>query len=270
MTCFKAVFSCILVATSASAWAQNPETGATKFVQTTVQFSTSTYEYREPGLMKISGNMSGVLLGVEYRPQNAGLFFAVGAEYFTGTPTYDGALMSGRPISHDSDHYYYNLQAVAGRTYPLARMTNLQTSAGVARRYLQDKGQSRHAYEREQTYLYLPINVELHLKMPHNITLIPGVEYDYFLHGTNKSHLSDVAAGAPDLEFTQDSGSGAKLYIAMKLDTSVKWRFEIYHRMWAVDRSSSVTLTDGQGKSATFVEPYNETSQTGVSAGAIF
>ncbi len=232
--------------------------------------SMSTYEYKEPGLMKVSGTMIGLQGAGLYRPQDDGLFLSAGIDYFFGSPTYDGSLMDGRPESHSTSDYFYTIQASGGYTIPVTPEALLDVSGGLARRYLNDKGDGRGSYEREQSYIYLPIILQGRYAISSDMSAAVGFERDVFIRGRNTTHLSDVAEGAPDLHFSQSSGSGLKLFAAFNgTINTLPVRFEVYHRTWNVDQSDMVAFNAGD-RVLYFVEPKNETSQTGASAGIRF
>jgi hypothetical protein len=247
-----------------------PEQSKISPLTTTAQLTTSNYEYKEPGIMKLGGRMDGLLLGFNYRPLSSDTFFQTNLEFYTGTLTYTGALMDGTPLTQDSKDHYYTLQVMGGGTLTAQPGFLFDLMGGLGYRYLNENGASSHSYEREQTYTYLPLQAQGRILLSPTLSVLGGVEFDYLLQGKNTSHLSDVNPNAPDLEFTQDSGTGTRLFVGMtSLVNTLPVHAEIYYRTWAIDRSSKVAIQADNG-TYYFVEPENKTTQTGISAGMVF
>ena len=77
------------------------------------------------------------------------------------------------------------------------------------------------AYEREVEYLYTPIGIKTICSLSDNWTWGISAEYDLFLGGEVKSHLSDLFGGLNDPEVDQDFGDGYGLRVSLYFDLAL-------------------------------------------------
>jgi len=94
-------------------------------------------------------------------------------------------------------------------------------------------------------------------------------EYDLFLGGTVKSHLSDVYSGWNDPEVDQDALDGYGLRFSVHFTRTFEERghslsFEPYIRYWDIDESDTETLTENGSPIGYVLEPENETLSYGI------
>jgi hypothetical protein len=239
------------------------------------KFILANYKYEEPKLMSISGTLTGIDIGFKKYVVDK-KYYSVGLEYLSGRPTYDGATINLTdsttvPIEHKNDHYFYTLSAAYGKELPLYDFTtSLDISAGLAYRYLNDKGQSATSYEREQTYVYLPVAGAWNKELRNDLTLRLGAEIDVFVSGKNTSHASAVDSRLPTMTFNQNSGGGSKFSLAVNQKTSsFDLTYEVFQRNWSI-AESSVEIFEYESQTWRFVEPKNTTSILGLGLGAVF
>ena len=95
-----------------------------------------------------------------------------------------------------------------------------------------------------------------------------SAEYDLFLAGKVKSHLSDVHPSLNDPENDQDFGEGYGIKVSLKIDKKFSRDYglsiEPYITYWDIDKSDTSTLTfDGIPIGYGF-EPANETIAYGL------
>jgi hypothetical protein len=132
-------------------------------------------------------------------------------------------------------------------------------------------------YTREQTYLYLPIGVDLDPVSVASWAFGFTAEFDVLLRGFNHSSTEQ---GDIDAQLEQDSGYG--VHLATRFSRSLKtpagqpvrrFSLEPFFDYWNIDRSNSDTnegfgVVDGRTVfvQATYVEPANDTTVFGVAA----
>ena len=242
-----------------------------------VRLITADYKYEEPGLMQIAGRMNG--LSMDYRvPTYLGSsFLLMGGQYLTGTTYYDGTYqISGeRTPTFEERDYNYSLKLGYGTRVVTAGQSIIDVSASFARRFHVNEGIH---YDREQTYIYLPLELVMVFPVGTKSTIKFGVEQDVFLSGKNTTKVSQYY-DENDRVYRQDSGSGSKF--SLGYETSALGPVilaQVYVRRWDVADSSKVLAsrkTDGaillyNGRPARYYEPENNTKTVGFSLGSRF
>jgi hypothetical protein len=216
---------------------------AKTFDQPVVYWGLNYYSYTEDyagidPLMELKTNIPTIILG--YRDETAirsnntsndKLSFYVEGSY--GNVTYSQYTGTG---GHTHDYYMFQTEGV----YSLPK----SFYAGLGYRYhydeLSDAGPG--GYDREQTFLYVPLGYILNNTNGSSLKL----QYNYLIEGVNNS---DASVNNPKLRFTQDSGYG--------LDVSYIFpnkEYEIFAKYWDIDDSDF-----DQG----YLEPHNITWEIG-------
>jgi hypothetical protein len=217
----------------------------------------SSFNYEEPGVMELDGTMYGIM-GTYMHPIEDGLGFTLSLRYVFGSDMdYTGATWGGTPVTTKADDYVVELRGL---------LSSRNLFAGIGYRYWNDKAKGTGAYEREILYWYAPFGIEVSGPLSENwVGRVKG-EYDFFISGTVKSHLSDVAAGANDPENDQDTGYGFRFSLEFKrqLRNLYALSIEPFFIYWDIDESDWALLTL-YGVPVTYVyEPENETRNYGV------
>lgn len=190
----------------------------------------------------------------------------------------------------------YNVEARAtfGYDIPVSEQLVFTPYAGLGYRYLYNQfsdtpaktigGLSYYSgYDRESTYVYLPLGVETELRMDHGWALMLTGEFDYLLDGTQVSHLEDMhdsagnTSGLDKLENDQRDGIGWRASLKLTKETPrFDWFNEIFVRYWHIDDSEFQFITVGGGLlcegnlCSGGIEPDNKTWEVGMSMGAKF
>jgi hypothetical protein len=230
-----------------------------------------SFKYEEPGLMEETGVFYGVVLGYTHHslvpasPEESPVLGRAGAMYRVegrlayGEVDYDGQYQDGTPLTiEDVDDRSLEIRSLFGADV-LGGNTLNTIYAGIGYRYLNDD-LSVHpgGYERESNYVYLPIGYMFDSTCKAGWSFGFNVEYDIFLWGNQRSHLSDV--GLRDVDNRQESGYGyrASVKIQYKHKRGILV-IEPFFRYWDIDDSEVENRSWGS-----VWEPANETMEWGL------
>lgn len=237
------------------------------------------YKYTEDA-MTTKGPLFGVEVNTFYRPKESAVFYGLTSSYKTGDHKYDGQISNAqtnesKPFQEDDKTYIFTNHITVGKSFDLNDYDQyvFTLQGGLAHRYLNNQGNSIYSYEREQTYWYAPVIVELSRPLSDTLTIKAGIELDLFISGKNITHPSISNADSGNMEFNQKSGGGSKLQFSLAHEIqNLTMLYQLYHESWDINASTSVDTgeTDINGERIYYVEPENETSVTGLSIGAIF
>ncbi|MCV2402251.1 hypothetical protein OFY17_05045 [Marinomonas sp. C2222] len=122
-------------------------------------------------------------------------------------------------------------------------------------------------YERDQTYIYMPIGLEFQPKQIDRRWGLSGrIEYDLFLSGTNHSYLGEIS-GYDDITLHQNSGYGYRVSLGLTRHfQNASVSVEPFYRYWYLD-DSMVTY---DSKNEPRIEPYNNSKELGISFSVTF
>jgi hypothetical protein len=214
--------------------------------------------YEEPGLMSEEGLLAGVWVG--YGVDFAGAWFGrVAGSWVAGELEYRTDPGYPLELSTRTPNNILDLRLELGRrmqlwTYPLGPYV------GAGYRLLVDDIpdiREYQGYRREQTYLYVPIGVEVGVLDHAPWAAALRLEYDLFVEGQNRSDGDSLR---------QDSGFGLRAVLAASYGREFLWfrhvRMEPFAQYWEVARSN----VSRQG----FLEPENHSTMVGLSVGAGF
>lgn len=232
----------------------------TQFV---VGLQTATFKYTEPGLMTDTSQLNGVRLGL-YTPGNSNFIVGGEIEYLTGTAAYDGAYQDGRKLKTSGTNSIATVRGLLGVEFETSESSLLTTFGGLGVRQLANKYDGPGTYRREIGYTYLPLGLTWKTQMTERLSAGITAEYDLFVSGTVKTHLSDVDSKLPDIENKQSSGSGYR--ISANLDYQLSdytIGVQPFYHVWNVADSDKFYATDGKNRYA-FYEPKNETTMVGL------
>jgi len=246
------------------------------------------YTYREPGLMRMKNPMYGLYGVLAHRFREHVAWGDWKRNYMMlNMVKVDGRLAYGQ-LDYESEgsgtddgrpNYVTELRAIAGCDLPVMDKVRITPYFGFGFRYLLDDGGGRlsttnsKSYDRESHYWYMPMGVESLIQLDDHWSIEWSAEYDHFIKGLQKSHIGDVGqynyyySGYPDVEKTQDSGSGARgsiraIYQHPRLDIMI----EPYVRYWTIDRSDPAIVTH-KGETISWIEPKNNTTEYGLKFG---
>jgi hypothetical protein len=231
-----------------------------------------SFEYEEPGYMKEEGIFYGVALSATYRgwvpnsskqalSDNKMMVRGEGRFAF-GQVDYDGGIQNietGEVYQYsndDQDDFVLEGRILLGPEWLSSDILST-LYAGIGYRYLNDDSSSSnpYSYERESNYYYVPIGFEIDTSLKSGWSLAGGIEYDYFLWGLQRSHISPTI-----FENDQNSGYGYRASIKLqKKSKDVNFVIEPFFRYWDIDDSEIEYNIWGAG-----LEPANETTEYGV------
>jgi len=233
-----------------------------------------SFKYEEPAFpgfpgMKEEGIFYGVRFGYTSRswvpaspkesPSNGGAMFRAEGRLAFGQVDYDGALMDGTPLTYDNqDDFVFEGRLLLGGDWMGGNVLNT-LYAGIGYRYLYDDLGSGGlgSYERESNYLYVPLGYQFDSSHKVGWSFGFGAEFDVFIIGEQRSHLSDLDPILPDVDNRQNSGYGyrASLRFQHKSKDAI-FTIEPFFRYWDID--------DSEVEYGVLFEPANETTEIGV------
>ena len=239
------------------------------------------FEYKEPIFsLKDDGLMYGVYGAYTARPpEDDALFSNIVNMYKV-----DGRFAYGK-VDYSSDpsgtmdnitDYTFELRGILGKDYSLDRQTLITPYMGFGFRYLNDDTGGKqtttgaYGYERESRYLYFPAGAALTHQLKDNWLLNLTAEYDIFISGLQKSHLSDVPGGYPDLKNKQNNGFGVQGTLKLtKQEDDINFFVEPFIRYWHIE-DSEISTAVGDTFIVTGLEPENKTTEFGARLGLEF
>jgi len=222
----------------------------------------SNITYTEPDVMQEEGELFGLMGRFIYTDQYVSR--TLEATYASGDMDYDG---SG--TIKDIPDEIFEIRGLVSRDLAYINDYKVSPYVGLGYRYLNDDSSGlvsstgASGYEREQSYLYMPIGVEFQKRTPINGWLLSTkLEYDYFIAGENTTHLSDVD-GNDDIELTQDEGYGHRISISFSKDfrNGMILSIEPFYKYWHI-ADSDIVYDSTRGKY--WVEPDNNSEEFGI------
>lgn len=171
--------------------------------------------------------------------------------------------------SRDGDgQFLAEARVLLGKEFQAANTIKLTPFLGFGYRYLNDENSNKRTttshsdYERESNYWYIPVGVKMNSQINQDWALDVSAEYDIFIEGEQKSHLSDVRSYYPNITNQQNYGYGVRASIDLvKKTDSVGFLVGTYMRWW--DIADSNYMYGGY-------EPENQTIETGLRVGITF
>ncbi|MCL1826138.1 MAG: hypothetical protein FWG26_09430 [Betaproteobacteria bacterium] len=251
---------------------------ATSFAQDTgkthnfnIAPEVSSYEYKEPGLMKISGTMVGFSFeylnngGVGQIKESMPVQLRARLNYMRGELDYEGGYLEPPhdPVKMKAGtNSFVDMVFAGGFESKLGENFSVAPYLGLGYRYLEDSGGIRtnkvdgylvYDYKREQTYYYLPIGADWKMPLGSGWKLAINTELDVLLRGENTSD---------GIDFRQKSGYGTRLSIKVEKNLqSVGIFAEPFYRYWNISASN---VKYG------LHEPKNRTNEYGLRVGVSF
>ncbi len=245
------------------------------------------YSYREEGFMKVDGMMYGVTGEYTHRFRPAYQTRSVADLSETimhptmirldarASGMWDGNYRSeGSGEAVKEQHYAVETRAVAGYDYDFVCGTTVTPYMGLGYRYLLDDNGGRYTstgnwgYDRESTYYYVPMGVEVVKPLSSKWSAQCRAEYDWFLSGQQRSHNEDDPNGnyTQTLVNRQTDGYGARGSLKLfREGESLDFFLEPFVRYWHIE-DSKLNCTD----ETCGIEPNNRTHEYGLRMGVGF
>lgn len=216
--------------------------------------------------MREFGKLYGVSAAYERSYAERRRFARFELDVLGGTITYDGRFQNGTPVKSGATDRYWLLKGAIGWNND-AETFRYAPYIGFALRSLNDRIQGVGGYEREIFQVYVPLGIELRRDLGGGWTGAALGGVDMLLSGSVKSHLSDVAPGAPDVTNRQSSGFGYHFALTATYPMDAfTLLIQPYFQHWRVDDSDIVPISATQG----VMEPMNKSKLFGLRIGAEF
>ncbi|PAF42476.1 hypothetical protein [Helicobacter sp. 11S02596-1] len=245
-----------------------------------IKMGVASYTYKEPDVMSIAGPMAvfGAMGGLKI---NSFIKSDLEVYYATdmGKNIYDGSVVykDGRteplkaPLKAPSKDYYLGGVYRAGLT--ILKGDNGEEYFGIytglGYRYLQNQVQSKAAYLREQSYVYLPFGVRISVPLSKDFVLKANGELRAMIFGNNTSHFRDIGRDN-DLHFIQTSGTGVRLGGGVAFGNKNAFFIQAVFDYWSIAKSDVKPAYVGGKVDGYYVEPENNTIAYGVEIGFAF
>jgi hypothetical protein len=218
----------------------------------------SDYKYEEPGLMQLDGPRIGVVAAYAATTPDR-VYGRIDGRVSYGKLDYRSM---GTGTASNIPDWTAEVRLVAGKDFRAGESVVLSPYIGLGYRYLfndlQGYSTTGHVgYRRYSQYWYAPIGLTMRMRAGDRWVFAPTVEYDAFIGGKQKTMLSDVAPGLPDITNDQDRGRGYRVYLMVE---SRNWAFGPWLHYWSIKDSEIVPIGGGLG----LLEPANKTTEYGL------
>ncbi|MFH1062662.1 MAG: hypothetical protein V1747_07250 [Candidatus Omnitrophota bacterium] len=225
----------------------------------------SQIAYKEPGVMKQSGSMSGIVGSYTFLDE---VMLKLEARLSYGQVDYS-SINTG---SMDSiDDILCEFRALAGCNISPQPECIILPYFGYGYRYLEDDSQGRVTttghlgYKREANYYYSPIGISVIKDIGSGFIMGLSLEYDFFWLGIQKSYLSDAIPARSDLENKQKTGYGYRASLKIeKQQKHLDFVIEPFIRYWKVEQSESADMSDSGIIIGYGYEPKNYSTEYGI------
>ena len=213
------------------------------------------YRYEEPDFMWLRGSRFGVS-GAYTETNEKRVYGRIEARWSYGELDYQGSGTLKRVPDH-----LLETRMLAGRDYPHGSLV-WSPYVGAAFRYLYNDlrgitSTGQIGYRRESLYFYLPLGLTLRMPLGGSWAFAPQLEYNGFVRGVQRTHLSDAGLGFNDVGNQQRQGRG---YRAQLMVEGRRWAFGTWTHYWKIMDSDIQPIGAGLGG----VEPANWTRESGV------
>ncbi len=215
------------------------------------------YQYEEPGVMWLKGDRLGV----------TGAYTLTGSNRAYGRVelrlSYGELDYQGSGTLNNVPDQLFEARLLAGRDYAAGAKLVWSPYLGFGFRYLYNdlRGTTSTGaigYRRDSSYFYVPLGVTLRMQLGSDWTMAPQVEYKGFVHGVQRSYLSDTGIpGLNDVTNQQRHGRGYRVQLMFE---SRRWSFGPWLDYWDIKDSDVQPI--GMGLAG--YEPANWTREAGV------
>ncbi len=222
------------------------------------------YHYEEPNIAQFNGNRGGLVGAYTFPARWNRVFFRVDGRASYGLLKYQGS--GTRNNVPDS---IFETRVVAGLDFFPGSRVSLSPYFGLGYRYLyndsrgytQSGGQTFAGYRRYSNYLYLPLGLTMRIGIEDGWVLVPTVEADVFLQGTQVTKLSDTGLGYIDVTNRQDKGVGHRVSLMFEKNW---WTFGVWTHYWNIKDSDVQFAGVVNGVRVGGFEPANWTRESGI------
>lgn len=243
-----------------------------------IGYGFNYYQYSEPSLMRITGNVHTIFTRLGYLGDTVGFDVNYNTTFNNNTYYY-GSTMSGIPILNvpSKDRFWDSKIRVGSIIDFLSNGSSGLAYVGFGYRYLKNKVLNIGGYTREQIYYYIPIGFYSNSKLVDYFYIRYGFEFKWIVMGINKTHIGEVmpTIDTPILKFNQKNNFGINGHVGFeyKINDYAGFFTQLRVEYLYVKDSNviKVSYTDrGVKQTSYFVEPTNNTIQAGIEAGFTF
>lgn len=228
----------------------------------------SDYKYKEPGFMDNKGNMYGIDIGFNLKPnENQPLFLGLQLALSTGKVDYSS---QGTGSINREDNDKQEARILAGFTQDIY---SPYLGFGYRRLVNDSSGMisttGHKGYKRISQYYYLPVGVGIDVFSNKDIKLKTKLEYDYLIKGKQESDLTSFGMG--NVNNDQKSGYGYRfaLQMATPINKSLNMLIEPFYEYWNIKKSEDQIVATSNNVYRVY-EPKNNTREFGVKIGIGF
>lgn len=218
------------------------------------------FHYRESHFMREDGVQSGVYGSIAILAAQP-WYFQFYMSIVGGDVEYDGGYIGGGSLKGDTSNYIFNFRGIVGYMIDEGGVC-LMPYSGLGYRFLCNSlDDLPGGYKREQTYVYLPLGLDLSLPIFDNQQWTIGLrsEFDWMFSGFNKSGST---------KFTGQDGYGFRFtpYIRYDINDKVGLKLEIFGEYWKIGDSNKKYGRWGGWS----MEPENASNYYGGKFGMVF
>ncbi len=242
------------------------------------------YTYREHIFnLTIDGPMYGGFASYTHRPDpRTELFVPLLTMYrLEGRGAYGKVLYESDPSGQGLERHpdiTFELRALFGKDLFIGRKNMVTPFLGIAFRYLNDDESDTRTntgaigYGRVSNYYYAPLGAEFKSQLGQSWRLELSAEYDWFIHGEQRSNLSDAGVGLGDLKNNQNRGYGMRGSMKLiKESNQLNFFVEPFARYWHIkDSELGISGVGSAGLVVIGLEPENKTEEYGLKLGVQF
>jgi len=192
---------------------------------------------------KIDGFMYG-LVGT-YTRHTEKTMFSVDLRYSLGV--LDWETWGATPGKSDRDDWILEGRLLMGQDFSRSNKNSITPFVGIGSRLWNDDGDSAESFERVTHYVYCPFGLKIDNPLSPDWTWGITLEYDLFVFGLTKVHMSDTNPAFNDPELTHNFLSGYGLRFSFRLNRIFAKNhilsIEPYIRYWDIDATDYEGVT---------------------------
>jgi hypothetical protein len=268
--------------------------------ETEFGFESYAYQYQETvggeRFMRLKGVFYGIYLTHTFRPNQLDPFYGELMDFFRfegrvawARLDYDGGVQNGLGervadlTTQDIPDIVFETRILMGKDFDLGGIS-LTPYSGLGFRFLKDDPSDVYGtftyesvdyelngYMRKSYYYYLPIGIDIRKPLGDSWQIGFNAEYDYFLHGFQKSYVP--LDNNRVLTNFQNKGYGLRSSVRLTRNTpGLSFSVEPYMRFWDIENSEWVQTGDciPDVGCPGGLEPSNITREVGVKMGMTF
>ncbi len=221
--------------------------------------------YDQPGLMHIKGFLHGGFgAWTGYFTDNH-LMVGLEGSILNGVLRYKGSTASGDSVKFNTENVFAEGRVLVGKGFDCGGI-GVTPFTGFGVRNWYNRLEFSPGYSRNITHYYLPLGVNVAVRLKNDWSVGASLEGDVLLSGSVKTELSDAIPGIENPHTHQKFGNGCGL----RLGTFAEYDFggfsfgvEPYFRYWHFAKTDTDDIINA-GSTVTLYEPENDFYQYGL------